>query len=223
MDPASLVLSLPILFFAIIIHECAHGWVANKLGDSTASDAGRLTLNPIPHIDIFGTILIPLMLIMTKSSFLFGYAKPVPVDFRNLKNPQRDMLWIGLAGPLSNIILMFLSALIWKMMLVTSGPYAGYTILDKMGVSFKITQPLFLMIIWSIKINMFLAAFNLVPIPPLDGSRIVMGLLPRDMAEAYAQIEPYGFFIILLLLMTNTLFIIVNPIITVLQTLLSFF
>ena len=223
MNPALLVLSIPVLIFAIVFHECAHGWMANRLGDPTAKLMGRITLNPIPHVDIFGTILIPLFLLITNSSFMFGYAKPVPVDYRNLRDPHKDMLWIGLAGPLANIILMFISAIIWKLMIVTSGQYAGYTILDKLQVSYRITQPLIGMIQYSVLINMVLAIFNLIPIPPLDGSRIVMGLLPPDLAEPYSRIEPYGFFIIIALFMTGTFTHLVGPMFTGMQRILSFF
>ena len=223
MEPATFVLLLPVLIFSIIFHECAHGWVADKLGDPTARLSGRITLNPLPHVDIVGTILIPLMLVITQSPFLFGYAKPVPVNYHNLKNPQRDMLWIGLSGPISNIFLMFVSAIIWKLLMLSNNYFTGGNLFDSIGLSARVAMPLINMVRYSILINMVLAAFNLIPIPPLDGSRVLMGLLPRHLAEQYAQIEPYGFFIIILLLMTGTLSRIVSPMFEGMYYLLSWF
>lgn len=158
---------------AIILHEYAHGWVAYKLGDPTAKDAGRLTLNPLAHIDLVGTIIFPLLLILMRSPFLFAWAKPVPVDFRRLRNPRRDMIWVGLAGPASNFCIAFLLA-----------------ILLQLNIFFA---PLLL---GGIFINLILAVFNLIPIPPLDGSRILMGLLPYSLARSFARLERHGFLIL---------------------------
>jgi Zn-dependent protease len=174
----NLLLSLCIFFFAVIIHEYAHGWVAWKLGDSTARFMGRLTLNPIAHIDPVGTIFLPLFLIITHSPVLFGWAKPIPVDFFNLNNPKRDMIWVGLAGPAANIIFAIALSLLLKIPLLTA---------SQLAVSVITT---------AITANLVLAVFNLLPIPPLDGSRIAMGLLPYNLGAEYAKMEPYGFIII---------------------------
>ena len=163
---------------AVVIHEYAHGWVAWKLGDSTAKRAGRLTLNPMAHIDPIGTIFLPMILLVTHSPVVFGWAKPVPVDFRSLNNPKKDMVWVGLAGPTANIIMAVLLSFVLKFFTLTG-------------------SPLFMAILSSaILINLVLAVFNILPIPPLDGSRVAMGLLPPDLAMQYAKLEPYGFIII---------------------------
>jgi len=163
---------------AVVIHEYAHGWVAWKLGDSTAKRAGRLTLNPMAHIDPIGTIFLPMILLVTHSPVVFGWAKPVPVDFRSLNNPKKDMVWVGLAGPTANIIMAVLLSFVLKFFTLTG-------------------SPLFMAILSSaILINLVLAVFNILPIPPLDGSRVAMGLLPPDIAMQYAKLEPYGFIII---------------------------
>ena len=198
----NLLLSLCIFFFAVIIHEYAHGWVAWKLGDSTARFMGRLTLNPIAHIDPIGTIFLPLILIITHSPVLFGWAKPVPVDFFNLNNPKRDMIWVGLAGPAANIIFAIILSLLFKIPLLT----ANY-----LAVSVITT---------AITANLVLAVFNLLPIPPLDGSRIVMGLLPYNLGVEYAKIEPYGFIIIFALLWMGFINTIIWPIVIFLANLL---
>ena len=198
----NLLLSLCIFFFAVIIHEYAHGWVAWKLGDSTARFMGRLTLNPIAHIDPVGTIFLPLILIMTHSPVLFGWAKPVPVDFFNLNNPKRDMIWVGLAGPAANIIFAIVLALLLKIPLLMVSPLAVSVI------TIAITA------------NLVLAVFNLLPIPPLDGSRIAMGLLPYNLGVEYAKIEPYGFIIIFALLWMGFINTIIWPIVIFLANLL---
>ena len=198
----NLLLSLCIFFFAVIIHEYAHGWVAWKLGDSTARFMGRLTLNPIAHIDPIGTIFLPLILIITHSPVLFGWAKPVPVDFFNLNNPKRDMIWVGLAGPAANIIFAIALSLLLKIPLLTA---------SQLAVS---------VITAAIMANLVLAVFNLLPIPPLDGSRIVMGLLPYNLGAEYAKIEPYGFIIIFALLWMGFINTIIWPIVIFLANLL---
>lgn len=172
------IISLSLFFLAVIIHEYAHGWVAWKLGDPTAKMAGRLTLNPLAHIDPVGTIFLPIILLVTHSPVIFGWAKPVPVDFRSLRNPKKDMIWVGLAGPAANILLAILLSFVLKLFLL-SGNVVFSFILNM-----------------AIIINLVLAVFNILPIPPLDGSRVMMGLLPRDLARQYAKLEPYGFVII---------------------------
>jgi Zn-dependent protease len=185
-DLAGFIISFGFLVVAMVFHEVAHGWVAYMRGDSTAKYSGRLTLNPIAHIDPIGTILIPLVLfISTHGRFVFGAAKPVPVDFSRLKNPKSDMMLVGAAGPAANLLLAVVSAALWRFLPVFP---ASSFIFESMIVT-----------------NVVLALFNLFPIPPLDGSRIVMGLLPRELAYQFAKIEPYGFFIIMALLWLNVL------------------
>jgi Zn-dependent protease len=176
-----LIYALPVLF-AITIHEAAHGYVARYLGDNTAYMMGRVTLNPIKHIDLMGTILMPLLLYFaTSGAFLFGYAKPVPVNFGRLRHPKRDMIWVALAGPASN----FLQALLWAI---------AYTVL----VGTDMNERFFLeMCKAGVLVNLVMWAFNLFPLPPLDGGRIMAGLLPRKFAYSFSRIEPWGFFIVM--------------------------
>ncbi|MEQ1619961.1 MAG: site-2 protease family protein [Methylococcales bacterium] len=181
---------LPVIF-AITVHEVAHGWVARKYGDNTAYAQGRLTLNPIKHIDLVGTIIIPGLLLLTFTGFVFGWAKPVPVDPRNFKNPRRDMAMVALAGPVSNIIM----ALLWALIARLGG---------LLGIEF-ITMPMIYMGIAGISINLVLALINLLPIPPLDGSRILTRFLPIRMAIQYDKLERWGFLIMLVLLYTKVL------------------
>jgi len=188
---------LPVIF-AITVHETAHGWVAKKYGDNTASMQGRLTLNPIKHIDWLGTIIIPGLLLLTGTGFIFGWAKPVPVDARNFKNPRHDMAIVALAGPVSNLLMALTWALIARI---------GITI----GTSAEnISLPLIYTGIAGISINLVLALINLLPIPPLDGSRVLTGILPSRLAWQYNQLERYGFIILLILLYTKVLNVILE-------------
>lgn len=183
---------LPVVF-AITVHEVAHGWVAKKYGDNTADSQGRLTLNPIKHVDLLGTIIIPGLLLLSPTSFIFGWAKPVPVDPRNFKNPRADMAIVALAGPVSNILMAIFWALIARIgMTIGSG-------------AAMVAEPLIYTGIAGISINLVLALVNLLPIPPLDGSRILSGLLPNYWAWQYNKLERFGFIILLLLLSTNIL------------------
>jgi Zn-dependent protease len=197
--------AVPVLV-AIVFHEVAHGYVANYLGDPTAARMGRLTLNPLAHIDPFGTVLLPLLLIVAHSPFVFGYAKPVPVNFHNLRHPKRDMIWVALAGPLTNLALALGSAMVLKLLLSYDEPLAAAS-----GPSIAIFSPLADMAKTSVIMNVVLAVFNLIPIPPLDGGRVLVGLLPEPQSSAVARVEPFGFLIVIALLMTDVLDHLMGP------------
>jgi len=199
------IMALPLLL-GVILHEVAHGWVANKLGDPTARLSGRLTLNPLAHIDPIGSVLIPALLIISQAPFLFGYAKPVPVNFRNLRNPKQDMIWVALSGAVTNLLLALAFSLILRF-LVVAGPLwdVPYLIL--------VLNPLALMLRYGVVINVALAVFNLIPIPPLDGGRVMVGLLPLRAAYSYSRLEPFGFLILIGLLMTHILDWLVSPVV----------
>ncbi len=180
--------------------------MAYKLGDPTAKMLGRLTLNPIAHIDIFGTILLPVMLIvLTDGRFVFGYAKPVPINPMNFKNPRKDMALSAAAGPVMNILLALLSFLIWKAVLT---PLAG---VFPEEVAEKVLRPLTLIFQSGIVINVVLASFNMIPIPPLDGGRVLTGLLPYKQAATFSRIEPFGFIIVLILIYSGIANYIIMP------------
>ena len=194
------VLALPLLF-AITVHEVAHGWVARRLGDPTARMLGRLTLNPIKHIDPLGTLLIPALLLIMHAPFLFGWAKPVPVTWQNLHNPKRDMALVAAAGPGANLAMALLWALVAKLGLVLAPAIGGFA------------HPMVLMGEVGITFNLVLMVLNLLPLPPLDGGRILVGLLPGPLSWKVSRIEPYGFAILLVLLVTGGLtYLIVPPI-----------
>ncbi len=179
------VYALPVLF-AITLHEAAHGYVARRFGDPTATQMGRVTLHPLPHIDPIGTVLMPLVLYFaTAGAFLFGYAKPVPVDFSRLNRPKRDMVWVALAGPASNL----LQALLWGIALVL---LAGFGVSERFFLE---------MCKAGVRVNLAMWAFNLFPLPPLDGGRVLVGLLPLPAARALARTERWGFFIVLALVL----------------------
>lgn len=202
------ILMLIPLVFAITIHEAAHGWVASKLGDQTARLMGRLTLNPIKHIDLIGTIILPIVMKLF-GNFLFGWAKPVPVDFRNLRNPRRDMAWVAIAGPGSNLIMAILWAFIYKLLSLTGNNSEGLIL------------ALMYMCIYGIQINAILLVLNLIPIPPLDGSRVMSALLPPRVAYKYNKLEPYGIIIIIVLLVLGPLSYVMMPFYTGFIALLS--
>ena len=212
MDPASvvkdiLIAAIPILI-AITFHEVAHGFVAYKCGDSTAKMMGRLTLNPIAHIDPVGTIIVPLMLfIFSKGTFIFGTAKPVPVNFYNLRHPRRDSALVSAAGPATNVIIAFLSILLLVLIYKISIAFTSSAFIGQ-----KIIIPLNKMLQYSVSFNIFIAAFNLLPVPPLDGGRIVTSLLPTKHSYQFSKIEPYGIFIVLILWFTGIARYIIVPI-----------
>lgn len=203
-NPADFALFIVPFLMAVVFHEWAHGFVAKQLGDNTASDLGRLTLNPLAHIDPVGTIALPAFLMMTGAP-LFGWAKPVPIAFHQLRNPRRDMVLVAIAGPAMNLLLAVLSAAAYSALLPMAMPSWG----DSSG--FRIAEPLVRMCQASVALNVVLAVFNLLPIPPLDGGRVAVGVLPRELAYNLARLEPYGFLIVIALLATHVLDSILGP------------
>jgi len=198
------VYALPIVF-AITLHEAAHAYAAKYFGDLTAYSQGRMSLNPIKHIDPIGTLLIPIALYAMGSPFLFGYAKPVPVEFGRLRNPKRDMAWVALAGPAANLVMGFL----WMALAVILAGFQGREeFFPRMAQAGIIT-------------NLVIFAFNLIPVPPLDGGRILTGMLPNSLAYKFARIEPYGFFIVLGLLFLNMLHYWMVPMMSIAGSLLA--
>ena len=208
---ATIVLWAVPVVFAITLHEAAHGYVAKLFGDQTAWMLGRVTANPIKHIDPVGTILVPAVLLLTAKLFggpflVFGWAKPVPVNFNNLRNPKRDMFWVAGAGPTAN----FAMALAWGILLKAAssdGFFASDGLLEMAGAG--------------IQVNLMLMALNLLPILPLDGGRIAVSLLPHRLAAGYARLEPYGFMIVVLLLATGVLGTLMRPILQVAEYILA--
>lgn len=201
------VMALP-LVFAIVLHEVAHGWVANKLGDHTARDMGRLTLNPIPHIDLFGTIIMPaLLILLTDGKMVFGYAKPVPINPYNFKNPKKDMALSSLAGPGVNLAMALAFTLILRVALPAFDGIMPQQMWEWMAI------PITYMLYYGVLINVVLAVLNMIPIPPLDGSRLIYWILPDRLASTYYRLEPFGTIILLLLLMTGMLGRLIWPVI----------
>jgi Zn-dependent protease len=193
------VYAIPVLF-AITLHEAAHGYVARMFGDNTAAMMGRITLNPLKHIDPIGTIAVPLVIVLTSSlagsgGFLFGWAKPVPINYRNLKNPLKDMVWVAAAGPGINLAMAIAWALLAKLFLITGFDEKFFIDMARAGIM----------------VNIGLMALNLLPLPPLDGGRIAVGLLPHGPASMLARLEPFGMLIIIGLLVTNTLGFFLQP------------
>ena len=200
---ASFLLLLPFFILAVVIHEVSHGWVALQLGDSTALTAGRLTLNPLKHIDLMGTILLPVLLLVLHSPFVFGWAKPVPINILNLRHPKRDMLWVGAAGPAANFFLAVVGALLVR---------AGAPWMPPLLVG---------LLKYLVLINLILGTFNLLPIPPLDGSRVLAGLLPLSAARWLFALERWGIILVMGLLYFGVLDRILWPAVTFLAKVLG--
>ncbi|MCK9508291.1 MAG: site-2 protease family protein [Pigmentiphaga sp.] len=200
------------LIFAITLHEAAHGYVARMFGDDTATQAGRVTLNPLPHIDPIGTIAVPALILLTSkllggAGLLFGWAKPVPVDFGRLRNPKKDMLWVAAAGPGINLVM----AILWAVGL-------------KLMVAGGVSEPFFLsMAVAGVQVNLMLMALNLLPILPLDGGRMLFSLLPHRWAWQFSRIEPYGMAILLVLLFTGMLAFLVRPLLMLGEMIVTLF
>jgi Zn-dependent protease len=205
------IYALPVIL-AITLHEASHGYVALRFGDTTAFAAGRVSLNPIRHIDLIGTIVFPLALLaiaklLGGGALLFGWAKPVPVNFANLRNPKRDMLWVAAAGPLSNLAMALLWALALKIGLSMPGSYVGV--------------PLALMGAAGVFVNVIFIVLNLLPLPPLDGGRMLVSVLPHRLARGVSRIEPYGFAILIVLLVTGVLNVVLWPLIGTVTSLVA--
>ena len=199
------IAAIPVLF-AITLHEAAHGYVARHFGDMTAYQQGRISLNPLRHIDPVGTILVPLLTLWL-GGILFGWAKPVPVNFAALRRPKQDMLWVAIAGPASNLIMALGWAFLYKMATLFSGNYFA--------------EPLAGMAEWGIRINVVLMVLNMLPLPPLDGGRVAVSLLPHRQAFQLARIEPYGMFILIFLAITPVLSLILSPLVNLVFRLIS--
>jgi len=199
------IIAVPLLL-AVILHEVAHGWVAEKLGDPTARLMGRITLNPIPHIDPWWTVILPIVLILSGSRFIFGGAKPVPINPMNFQNPRRDMMWVALSGAAANLVLAVIFAALFHV--IRQGVEGFHSVLF-----IKVILPVLYMFQIAVIINVVLAVFNLIPVPPLDGGRVVMGILPYELSKKMALLEPYGLLILMILIFTGILHRFVNPII----------
>lgn len=197
------------MLVAITFHELAHGYVAFRLGDPTAKLLGRLTINPIAHIDIFGTIIMPIMLfVLTSGQFYFGYAKPVPINPMNFRNPRKGMALSAIAGPVTNLLLAFVSVIVLRVILTPLASFAPEIIKE------TVLKPILLILSASVVLNVVLAAFNMIPIPPLDGGRVMTGLLPAKQAISFSRIEPFGFIIVLVLIYTGVANMFIMPFIS---------
>jgi len=199
------VYAIPVIF-AITVHEAAHGYVARMFGDNTAYVLGRVTLNPLKHIDPLGTIVIPIAMVLL-TGFMFGWAKPVPVDWGSLRKPKRDMIWVAAAGPGVNLVMAVIWALVYRTLSAAGVEESYFYYVAQAGIA----------------VNLVFMALNLLPIPPLDGGRIVSGLLPTRMSIAYSRIEPYGFFILLGLMFTGALSFFLRPLVNIGAAIVQFF
>jgi Zn-dependent protease len=192
-----------VLVFSLTVHEAAHAWTAYRLGDNTARDLGRISLNPIVHIDPIGTLLLPILSIILQAPLL-GWAKPVPVRTRGLRNPRRDLVLIAAAGPVSNLILATIASIVLRLL-----PHTGEPSL--LGGAFEVASPVGFLFWTAFQVNLLLAVFNLLPIPPLDGGNVLANLLPTRMAYRFEQLRPYGIFVLYGLVLTGLLSAIINP------------
>ena len=197
-DLNQIVVMIVPLLFSVTIHEVAHGYIALRMGDHTAQKAGRLTLNPIKHLDFVGSLILPLILKLTGSPIIFGYAKPVPVNFSNLRNVRKSTIYVASAGVLANFILAFLSGIFFRIL-------TNYKMLWQTSIISPFIMDLYSMLFYSVVINLVLAIFNLIPIPPLDGSKILAMCLPTSLRIQFARLERFGMIIIIFLLLTNLL------------------
>ncbi|UCG39069.1 MAG: site-2 protease family protein [bacterium] len=203
---ANFIVSIVPFLLAITVHEVAHGYMAYRKGDYTAKLMGRISMNPIRHLDPVGSVLFPLLLLLSGTGVIFGWAKPVPVNAFNFRSPRKDMVLVSFAGPLSNFLLATLLAVIFKLLLLFPGPDVLW--------SSKFLQPLTAMIVMGMKISIYLGVFNLLPVHPLDGSHIMEGLLPHRQSMVYSRMAPYGWIILVVLLFTGLLHTIVGPLYT---------
>ena len=218
MDIRSLVVTISIvaipIIIAIVLHEVAHGWVAWRLGDPTAKMLGRLTLNPLAHVDLFGTIILPLILLFSHSGILFGYAKPVPINFLNLRRPKQDMVWVAAAGPAMNLVLALFAGVVFRglMGMGSAAPVGSFFL-----------EPVLRMLITAVQINVLLAIFNLITIPPADGGRILVGLLPEGPARLVSKIEPVGMVLLMVFLLFDPMNLFSHTVLSVVRNLTLFF
>jgi len=220
MDILSIVISLFVLLFAITVHEASHGWAAMKMGDLTAYAAGRVTLNPLAHIDLLGTIILPVILVVFLKAPAFGWAKPVPVNPYNLRHPRRDHLWVSFAGPAANLTVAAAALVLIRVLRVlrpglTEFLQSFLILKQPFPRGFFPLEVLVLILFYAVLVNTYLAVFNLIPIPPLDGSGILSGFLSDSAAAAYDRIRPYGFILVMLLVYAGLLNIIIRPILNV--------
>lgn len=202
---------VPALLLSATFHEFAHGWMADRLGDSTARGMGRLTLNPIRHIDPFGSVILPVILALSNTGFFFAYAKPVPVNPYNLRDAKTGMAWVALAGPATNIIMAFSGSFFIRLL----------TYVPQSAMTNKIVEPIMIFLVYFVLINVILAIFNMIPVPPLDGGRIAVGVLPTKYAYKLASIEPYGMFIVLAIVFLGLWGLIIGPFVSIFMKIFS--
>jgi len=210
-DWSQVLIGMVVLLFSLSIHESAHAWVANRLGDSTGRYLGRITLNPIPHIDLIGTIIFPLLGMLT--GFMFGWAKPVPVNTANLKNPRRDHVLIAAAGPVSNLIAALGFLLVLRLMI-------GFFPQELEG-NHSVVYPLYVLSFTGVFLNLILAVFNLIPVPPLDGSWVLAGILPARFGDLFDAIRPYSFILLVALLWSGLIDVLLSPVLALMHVLVS--